>query len=203
MREAGYDPNALTQKIPDDELLHQMAQFITSLDRFPVRDEINLHSRTVKDFPVWYTFKTRFGGMPETASALLKFAHSSGNNRLAELCEARIKQEKTRPVPAANNGDRTPPATGFVYLKYSPSLRLYKIGKANDPNKRGVGISLLLPHDLVPKHEIKTDGPYLLEKYWGQRFKAKKKQGEWYDLTSADIETFKSRREFIFGEYFP
>ena len=68
---------------------------------------------------------------------------------------------------------------------------------------RGTGISLLLPHDLIPKHEIKTDCPFLLEKYWEHRFKAKKKQGEWYDLTSAEIETFKNRREFMFHEYFP
>jgi len=92
---------------------------------------------------------------------------------------------------------------GFVYLKYSPSLRLYKIGKANDANKRGAGISLLLPEDLVPKHEIRTDCPYILEKYWENRFRARKKQGEWYELSSADISAFKKRREFIFGEFFP
>jgi hypothetical protein len=31
----------------------------------------------------------------------------------------------------------------------------------------------------------------------------KKKQGEWYELTLADISAFKKRREFIFGEFFP
>lgn len=60
-----------------------------------------------------------------------------------------------------------------------------------------------MPDDLVPKHEIKTDYPFLLETYWKQRFRTAKRQGEWYDLTSAQIETFKSRREFIFGEFFP
>jgi hypothetical protein len=80
---------------------------------------------------------------------------------------------------------------------------LYKIGKANDADRRGAGISLLLPEDLVPKHEIRTDCPYILEKYWENRFRAKKKQGEWYELTSADISSFKKRREFIFSEFFP
>ena len=51
-----------------------------------------------------------------------------------------------------------------------------KIGKANDANKRGAGISPLLPEDLVPKHEIRTDCPFILEKYWENRFRSKKKQ---------------------------
>jgi hypothetical protein len=55
----------------------------------------------------------------------------------------------------------------------------------------------------VPKHEIKTDCPHILEKYWEHRFRAKKKQGEWYNLNSEDIESFKKRREFIFSEFFP
>ena len=78
-----------------------------------------------------------------------------------------------------------------------------RIAAAADAEKRGAGISLLLPEDLVPKHEIKTDYPYILEKYWENRFRAKKKQGEWYDLNSSDIESFKQRREFMFSEFFP
>jgi len=106
------------------------------------------------------------------------------------------------------NGSTTRPNTttnvGYVYLKYSPSLRLYKIGKADDPVKRGVGISLLLPEDLISKHHIKTDYPYPLEKYWHQRFRAKKKkQGEWFDLDADDIKSFKKRKSFMFAEFFP
>jgi hypothetical protein len=203
IRESGYDPRVLTQKTPEGEILEKLAKFVTSLGRFPIKDEINLHARTVTDFPHWDTFKRRYGGIAGTAAALLEFARNHGNDRLAELCEERIQREGSKPVTAP--AKRTPDKStfGFVYLKYSPSLRLFKIGKANNPKKRGIGISLLLPHDLIPKHEIKTDCPFLLEKYWEHRFKAKKKQGEWYDLTSADIETFESRREFMFNEYFP
>jgi hypothetical protein len=205
VREAGFDPNQLQQKIPEHELIQKLAALVVELDRFPTRDEMNVHSRNpnVIGFPIWETFRKRFGGMPQIAAALLDFADETKNERLSEICNERLQREESKPAPVP---DRRTPATdafGFVYLKYSPSLRLYKIGKANDPKKRGVGISLLLPHDLVAKHEIKTDCPYLLEKYWELRFKAKKKQGEWYDLTSADIETFRSRREFLFREYFP
>jgi hypothetical protein len=201
VREAGYDPNVMTGKIPDNEMLDKLATFITKLGRFPVRDEINIHARTTLDFPVWRTIRKRYGGMPQTAAALLDLSLKNGNTGLATLCEARLKlAEKLATTPTATR--KAAVKTGFVYLKYSPSLRLYKIGKANNPDKRGAGISLLLPHDLVAKHEIKTDCPYVLEKYWENRFRPKKKQGEWYDLNSEDIEAFKKRREFIFSEFF-
>jgi len=202
VREAGYDPNAMTQRIPDESILQQLAEFIVRLGYFPVRDEINIQAKTTSGFPIWQTIRRRYGGMPQTAKALLEFSRKTENTSLAKLCEARLEREALKPKHDVNR-QRPAVTVGFVYLKYSPSLRLYKIGKANNADKRGAGISLLLPEDLVAKHEIRTDCPYILEKYWESRFRAKKKQGEWYDLNSADIKTFKKRRNFVFSEFFP
>lgn len=202
VREAGYNPNMMNQKIPDEDMLRRLSEFITNLGRFPVRDEINLQARSVPGFPVWGTVAKRYGGMPQTAAALLEFGRTTGNTELAKLCEARLEQEARKHKAPANRERQLAAKTGFVYLKYSPSLRLYKIGKANDADKRGAGISLLLPEDLTPKHEIRTDYPHVLEKYWEHRFRAKKKQGEWYDLNLDDIKAFKKRRDFIFSEFF-
>lgn len=141
--------------------------------------------------------------MPQLAAALRDFSRLTANKRVAGLCAERLEREAAKPERCKKVQVRGPVNAGFVYLKYSPSLRLYKIGKADNPDKRGLGISLLLPEDLVPRHEIRTDYPYVLEKYWEHRFRAKKRQGEWYDLTAADIQSFKSRREFWFGEFFP
>lgn len=203
VREAGYDPNAMNQKIPDEDILEQLAGFITKLGYFPVRDEINMQARNSPGFPVWQTIKKRYGGMPETAAALLEFSRKTADTTLAKMCEARLEREALKPKHDATAQRKTAVKAGFVYLKYSPSLRLYKIGKANDADRRGAGISLLLPEDLVAKHEIRTDCPYILEKYWENRFRAKKKQGEWYELTASDITSFKKRREFMFSEFFP
>jgi hypothetical protein len=202
VREAGYDPNAMTQKIPNEDILQYLAGFIAKLGYFPVRDEINIQAKVETGFPVWQTVKKRYGGMPQTAAALLEFSRKTENTAVAKLCEARLEHEASKPRQVTNH-QRKPVRAGFVYLKYSPSLRLYKIGKANNSDKRGAGISLLLPEDLVPKHEIRTDCPYILEKYWENRFRAKKKQGEWYDLNSEDIQSFKKRRDFMFSEFFP
>lgn len=201
VREAGYTPNLMNQKIAEENILSKAAEFVRELGYFPVRDEINLRARTHSDFPVWHTIKKRYGGMPQFAAALLEFSKRFKDEALSKICEQRMSRETVKP-----SSDRTPIAppakVGFVYLKYSPSLRLYKIGKADDAERRGAGISLLLPEDLVPKHEIKTDCPYILEKYFEKRFRAKKKKGEWYDLRAEDIEVFKKRRDFMFCEFF-
>lgn len=93
VREAGYDPNAMTPKIPDEGILEGLAAFITKLGHFPVRDEINMQARTALGFPVWQTIKKRYGGMPQTAAALLEFSRKTANTALAGLCEARLERE--------------------------------------------------------------------------------------------------------------
>ena len=203
VREAGYDPNEMMKRIPDEDILGKLADFVIKLGHFPVRDEINIHARTVPGLPIWGTIKKRYGGMPNTAKALLDFSIKTGSTALTNLCQERLDRETLKPTRAAASPGKAAIRAGFVYLKYSPSLRLYKIGKAIKPDKRGAGISLLLPEDLVPKHEIETDYPFILEKYWENRFRAKRKQGEWYDLNSQDIESFRMRRVFFFSEFFP
>jgi hypothetical protein len=101
VREAGFDPNAMTQKIPEEDILERLAAFITKLGRFPVRDEINMEARAVPGFPVWQTIRKRYGGMPATAAALLKFSHETGNTALTGLCEKRLEQEASKPTAAA------------------------------------------------------------------------------------------------------
>jgi hypothetical protein len=203
LKEAGFEPNTWTQRIPDDQILGRLAVFVTKLGHFPVRGEINIESSKTEGFPHSQTIKKRFGGMPEIAAALLEFGKQTGDAHLVDLCEQRLKREGLKPTPTGLPKAMPAAKAGYVYLKYSPSLRLYRIGKGDNPDKRGLGLSVLLPEDLVAKHEIKTDYPYVLEKYWHNRFREKKKQGEWFDLNSQDISAFKTRRQFMFSEFFP
>jgi len=54
-----------------------------------------------------------------------------------DYARERLEREAVKPKREVNGRVGTAARTGFVYLKYSRSLRLYKIGKANDAGKRG------------------------------------------------------------------
>ena len=81
---------------------------------------------------------------------------------------------------------------GEVYL--FKSGHYYKIGKTNDTVRRGSELRIQLPETVRLIHSIKTDDPSGIEAYWHKRFEAKRKNGEWFDLSSAEIKAFKRWR---------
>jgi hypothetical protein len=84
------------------------------------------------------------------------------------------------------------PPLGIVYLLRSG--RHYKIGKTKDFKSRLDQIKLQLPLKIEVIHQIQTDDPDGIEKYWHRRFEDRRLNGEWFGLSAADVEVFISRR---------
>ncbi len=90
--------------------------------------------------------------------------------------------------------NENPPITGAVYLLKSG--RHYKIGRSNSIGRRHYELSIQLPEASKVIHSINTDDLIGIEAYWHNRFKSKRKNGEWFELSQEDIRAFK-RRKFM------
>lgn len=73
------------------------------------------------------------------------------------------------------------------------SGRFYKIGRSNDSGRRRYEIGTKTPEPVELIHELRTDDPVGIERYWHERFAEKRTNGEWFTLTRRDVHAFTSR----------
>jgi Meiotically Up-regulated Gene 113 (MUG113) protein len=104
----------------------------------------------------------------------------------------RCMRSRRHPIPTGKDVEGE--QFGFVYLMKSG--RHYKIGRTNHVGGRERDLQIQLPDKLNTVHSIRTDDPVGIEAYWHSRFEAKRKNGEWFELSNADVNAFK-RRKFM------
>ena len=105
------------------------------------------------------------------------------------------KSKKKRATKKALGGASRPAATGgpvegVVYLlRAGPH---FKIGKSINFEKRLTRIKLQFPDPVEVTHTIQAANPSQVETFWHRRFVAKRRNGEWFALSEAEVEEFKS-----------
>ena len=192
LADAGIDGKAWKTPAIDREVaLEKYWKLALDLDALPVEAQMNLRKRQDPEFPNPSTLRKHFGG--DLILLALQHAESNGApERVLELLRAGLVQ-RSRSVDATETDNEA--GTGFVYLMKSG--RHYKIGKTNSLDRRKYEIGLQLPEKLEPIHSVETDDPSGIEAYWHNRFKDKRLNGEWFELTAADVRAFKRRKNFM------
>jgi len=192
LQEAGFEPNTLQTSYDEGFIIEKTIGLIRKLKKFPTIREIAIERTIDADFPSTGVFN-RLGTKEQFINKVVK--HCKGKEKfedIIELCEEAIK-DVSKNKDSDNHDSNF--MVGEVYL--FKSGRYYKIGKTNDTVRRGKEIRIQLPERTDLIHAIKTDDPSGVEAYWHKRFEAKKMQGEWFDLNSADIKAFKRWRRII------
>lgn len=191
LRDAGFGPNVLVEPTDDNVLLDHLARLARELGRFPVNSEMRLKKRTDPSFPNDKTYD-RFGSKSDLVRRMREFAATNPTfSDLLPLIDAELTVSAPKKV-ASEPSDAI--VLGTVYLLKSG--RFYKIGRSNSASRREREISLQLPEKAAMVHMISTDDPTGIEAYWHKRFADRRKNGEWFDLTAADISAFR-RRKFM------
>ncbi|MEX0702209.1 MAG: GIY-YIG nuclease family protein [Planctomycetales bacterium] len=190
--EAGYTPNRFNEAYDEGYLIEKYVELVRELGRMPVEAELRMKAHSDESFPSAQVIGKRLGRKAERMYKIFEYCRRhEGLGDIAEICAPIVAAltESIEMNPASDVGDET---IGFVYLMKSG--RFYKIGRTNSAGRREYELAIQLPEKSAIVHQIKTDDPVGIERYWHERFSEKRKNGEWFELTAADVRAFKKRR---------
>ena len=189
-KEAGFIPNQLQGAHTDEFLIEKIIGLMRKLGKFPTYREIQVEKNNDVEIPDKKTFQ-RLGTKGQLAKQIMEYCKDKdGYIDIRELCKSLSETPNEK-----ENVDDSYSTIGEVYLFRSG--RYYKIGKTNNTVRRGSELRIQLPEKLDLIHSISTDDPSGIEAYWHRRFETKRKQGEWFDLSSADVKAFKHWRRIV------
>jgi hypothetical protein len=182
---AGFSPNKATDKTPDDVLLRSFAELALEIGRIPTEPDLMIKRNNDQSFPSKAPFR-RWGNRSALLDAVAVFCREKAGFSLvlSMLREGTSKSVEQRLIKNV--------VKEFVYLLRSG--KSYKIGRSTDTGRRLSQLAIQLPNKPDTVHVIETDDPEGIELYWHRRFAEKRQQGEWFQLTSDDIEAFKRRQ---------
>lgn len=191
---AGHAPNTLTVRLSDDQLFRPLALLTRELGRYPAKGSFEVQRKRDPAFPSWEAYKRREAQSPESTLPVELAAWCATQDDLMDVAEIlaghtvppRPKQPTTKQV-----------VKGWVYLmRYGVGGQVYKVGISDNVPRRQAQLNTMSPHEVRKVHEIPTDDPAGIEKYWHTRFEERRVPGkpELFRLTTEDVAAFRSRK---------
>lgn len=191
VKEVGLSAQQMTAAYDEQVLIEKFIAITRELGHFPISAELRIKARNDKSFPSDSTFSSRLGNKRQLAKHIAEYCkQTKGYEDVLTLCEQVLEQPQIleEEVPSDDV------VIGYVYL--IKVGRHYKIGHSNSVGRREYELAIQLPEKGATVHTIRTDDPIGIEAYWHKRFETKRKNGEWFELTGADVSVFK-RRKFM------
>lgn len=186
IKEAGFEPNSLTERYESDSVLEQVGLCCLELGRWPAPNDLRLHARNNPGFPSSGTVENHFPRRALLVESMREWCAQTGNERFSSIAGMLPPPAKGTIEPVENQN------YGHVYLLRAGDY--FKIGQSSDLEKRVKSINVALPDKATLEHAISTDDPPGIEAYWHRRFSDRRANGEWFKLSKADVLAFKKRK---------
>ncbi len=194
LQEAKLEPNQFgSEAIAAAELLGKLAELASRLGHLPTKAEMMLERRQNRSFPNQSIYQRRLGDKATQVERLRKFCVEKGRYEdVVLMCDGYSERPSTELPSSTDVADVE--KLHFVYLLKVG--RHYKVGKTNSVGRRQRELAIQLPERGQLVHQISTDDPSGIERYWHERFRDRRANGEWFALKAPDIAAFK-RRKFM------
>ena len=194
LSEAGFAPLEWITGSSVEQILEVMGKIVRQYGRYPTVSEILIEKKNDETVPAPNALRRKLGPKAEAIERLRDYCSSR-----AEYADvsALLAKEVTGSLPATNHesniGMSKSKPTGCVYLVRSG--KLYKIGYSENHWRRKSELHKQTSEGITEVHTISAidDAPGI-ERYWHERFKDKRKHGEWFDLSPEEISAFKKRK---------
>ena len=186
IQEAGHQPNKLTVRYDSNKILVFVAECSISIGRLASSNDLRLYGRQNVGSPSQGTVESHFPRRMLLIEALRVWAVSPENEKYSSVLEMLPKQAESVAQSPNTRSD------GSVYLIKSGNY--YKIGRSSEIERRVKEIRVALPQAATLEHTISTDDPPGIEAYWHRRFADRRANGEWFELSKADVLAFKKRK---------
>lgn len=191
LTEAGYKPNRFSSPaLGKENIIKSILLYIKSINRMPLFLELKMHKIEDPSFPNITTIKNNFNNKEylDIKKELKSFCiQNSAYSNLLPLFNNLDDNNTNKSEEISDDKSNL----GYVYIIQHGNRKEYKIGKTINTIRREGEISIELPEQIKPIHYIKTDDPSGVENYWHNRFKDKRKNGEWFQLSNNDVKSFK------------
>jgi hypothetical protein len=200
LREAGFEPNQLQGAYSDEFLMEKFISLMRELGHYPVTIEVEMKARRDNSFPWDTTLVNRFGLKQQRAAKILEYCRSrAGYEDVSALCEpiaARVAEEEAE-QPDDDDAPTTKEGDVYICLMQVGREKRYRIGHSVLAERRRDQVGPTLPEKYELIWKIHTDDAYGIERYWLRRFAAKCTNGDWFNLSLADVRAFKRRKSFM------
>lgn len=197
LREAGFLPLAWNTGSTAEEIQLILVDLVRKLGKYPTVSELLIEKRTNPAIPGPKAVARKLGARSEAKRKLYEFYKS--REEYADVSSILTREVEFTASESANTGsaDRAGSAklkpSGYVYLVKSG--KLHKIGCSENHWRRKSELHKQTSEGITEIHTIVAiDDLQGIEKYWHERFAAKRQHGEWFDLSPEDISAFKKRK---------